>query len=544
METGTGTGSIAQHTTSSRVLRFAGAMGRRRVWRTALAYAAVVFVLLQMGEIVFPAFGAPDWALRALVVSSFLGFPVVLCLAWVFDITNHGIEITDRSKEEGSNGINRSLPRLALLAVTLSIVGGMGWWTVQDTIRAESSALTAGVGCDVVLAGSEEDRMAVRSLAILPLDDFSETEGGEYFTAGLHEELVSQISQIPDARVVSRTSVVQFDRSGKAMPAIAAELGVDGVVEGSVFRSGNRVRITVQLIHGPSDTHIWANSYEGTTEDAIAFQREVAETIAAEIQAVLFGDTEPGPEPERLARSSGVDEEYLRARSEHAKGTKEGLDSAILYYRRAVEDDSSFTAAQAGLAEVQFRLGIQSASQDPGQRVAGARRLVAGSHYKEAEEALREVVRVAPEHREAWAALEQLVVLHGDFQSVVELRRQRLTQDPGDEAEWESLQKLEEGVSQGEGGFWSWKLSEMEGLAEEGVDISPVEMARAFVGIGKLDDAYPYLETAVVKGDRNLLTLWTDPGWDALRDDPRFREILRRLRENSPGWRFPLPDRP
>lgn len=300
----TGTGSIAQPTTSSKVLRFAGEMGRRRVWRTALAYAAVVFVLLQMGEIVFPAFGAPDWALRVLVVSSFLGFPVVLCLAWVFDITAHGIEFTDRSKEEGSNGAGRSLPRLALLAVTLSIVGGLGWRTVQDTIRAESGTLPAGVGDDLLPVGSEEERMAVRSLAILPLDDFSETEGGEYFTAGLHEELVSQISQIPNTRVVSRTSVVQFDRSGKAMPAIAAELGVDGVLEGSVFRSGNRVRITVQLIHGPSDTHIWANSYEGTTEDPIAFQREVAETIAAEIQAALFGETDPAPKPMRVAGAS------------------------------------------------------------------------------------------------------------------------------------------------------------------------------------------------------------------------------------------------
>lgn len=510
-----GTESIAQETISSKVLGFAGEMGRRRVWRTALAYGAVVFVLLQMGEIVFPAFGAPDWSLRVLVVSSFLGFPVVLCLAWVFDITAHGVRITDPSGNGNEYVTNRTLPRLTLLAVTLSIVGGLGWWTVQDTIRAGAGSSPAGAGGALLPAGLDEDRgVAIRSLAILPLDDFSETEGGEYFTAGLHEELVSQISQIPDTRVVSRTSVVQFDRSGKAMPAIAEELGVEGVLEGSVFRSGNRVRITVQLIHGPSDTHLWANSYEGTTDDAIAFQREIAETIASEIQAELFGQAEPAPKPERLAGSSGV------------------------------EEDSSFTAAQADLAEVRFHIGVQSASQDPGQRVAGARRLAAGSHYKEAEEALWEVVRVAPEHLEAWTELEQLVALHGDFQRVVEVRRERLTQELGDEADWESLQRLEEGINQGEEGFWSWKISEMEKLAVEGVEASPVEMARAFVGIGRVDDAYPYLEAAVVQGDRNLLTLWTDPGWDALRADPRFREIQRQLRESSTRWKIPIPDWP
>ena len=537
----TGMESTAQRTISSSLLGLAGEMGRRRVWRTALAYGAVVFVLLQLGEIVFPAFGAPDWSLRILVVSSFLGFPLVICLAWVFDITAHGVRVTDHSE----NRANQTLSRLTLLAVTLAIVGGLGWWTVQDTIRDGAGASPAGASEVVLPAGlGGEGRVAIRSLAVLPLDDFSETEGGEYFTAGFHEELVSQISKIPEARVVSRTSVVQFDRSGKAMPAIAEELGVEGVLEGSVFRSGNRVRITVQLIHGPSDTHIWANSYEGTTEDAIAFQRDIAETIAAEIQAELFGQKESEPIPQRLAMSSGVEEEYLRARSEHAKGTREGLDSAVLYYQMAVEEDSSFTAAQAGLAEVRFQLGIQSTDQDPGQRVAGARRLLAGSHYKEAEEALREVVRVTPQHVEAWNELEQLVGLHGDFQRVVEVRRERLAQETEDEADWESLSRLEVSVNQGEEGFWSWKLSETEALAEEGVEVSPVEIARALVGVGRVDDAFPYLERAVVQGDRNLLTLWTDTGWDALRGDPRFREIQKQLRESSPRWKIPLPDWP
>lgn len=310
----TGTESMPGGTGIRSLFRLLEEMGRRRVWRTALAYAAVCFVLLQLGEILFPVFDAPDWALRVLVVSCFLGFPLVLCLSWVFDLTAQGVRIT-RPCHGDVGSVGRTLPRLGLLAVTLAVIGGVGWWTVAESIQGTAAEPTVPASEDAALAATSEGAgPTVRSLAVLPLGDFSEEEEGAYFTAGLHEELISQLSRSTTARVVSRTTVAQYDRSGKTMPAVAKELSVDGVVEGSVFRSGDRVRITLQLIHGPSDTHLWAESYEGTTEDAIALQRQVAETMAA----------------------------------------------AIRQLRKALEDDSSFAPAHAGTAGAQFRPGLRS----------------------------------------------------------------------------------------------------------------------------------------------------------------------------------------
>jgi TolB-like protein len=546
----TGQGIAASHTFSARFTHFVEELARRRVWRTALAYGAVVFVLLQLGEIVFPAFGAPQWALRALVISSFLGFPVALCCAWVFDITPRGIKRTlgVSHSDRGMLSVGRTLPRLALLAVTFATVGGVGWWTLRDTVGHQVSALEPTTGPALPAADAGDSVTPVTSLAVLPLDDFSEEEGGEYFTAGLHEELVSRLSQPDLARVVSRTTVVQYDRSGKTMPAIARDLGVEGVLEGSVFRAGNRVRITVQLIHGPTDTHLWADSYEGTLDDPIALQREVAEAVAKGIRNELMPESSESPEAVRLAEKDHLPEEYLKGRREESKGTPEALASAARHYRRVLEDDSSFLPARAGLETVQRRVDVTLESPEktsPEVRIAGARRLATASHYQEAEGILRGVIREVHASEEAWRALEQIKAIRGDFEGVVEIRMEQMAHGLTDSQDSVSLVELRSLLQkEGEEGFWVWKVAELEGRAEAGEEVSPVELARACVGVGDFEAAFPYLEAALEEGDRNLVTLWTDPAWDILRPDPRFRQILTEVRKSKVGKGFPIPDRP
>ncbi len=544
-----GQGVAGDHRLGSKLFHFSAELGRRRVWRTALAYAAVVFVLLQLGEIVFPAFGAPSWALRLLVISCFLGFPIVLCLAWVFDITQGGIKKTlgVTHMVGGLRGSGKALPRLALFAVIVSTMGGVGWWTVQDAIQSNAGGTIAKPDGALLAASLLDDAPVVQSLAVLPLDDFSEEEGGAYFTAGLHEEIVSHLSQVEAVRVVSRTSVVQYDRSGKAMPTIAEDLGVDAVVEGSVFRSGDRVRVTVQLIHGPTDTHLWANSYEGTLDDAIGLQREVAQAISREIQTELFGGTESTPATRTLAQRPEVPEEYQKGRGEIAKGTPESLASAVEIYERVLHEDSSFFPAREGLASARRRLDFHRAARDeraPEERIAGARRLAAASHYREAEGILRAVVKEvdAAAADEAWHVLEQIKSVRGDFEGVVELRMERLAADPGDPVDSVALSDLKILLQKdGEEGFWVWKVGELEGLAEAGEEVSPVELARACVGVGDLDAVFPYLEQALEEGDPNLISLWTDPAWETLWDDDRFQDLLSRVRRTKPGKGFPFP---
>ncbi|MFH1765443.1 MAG: hypothetical protein ABIF09_14740 [Gemmatimonadota bacterium] len=612
-----------------RIGQFLGELGRRRVWRTALGYAAVVFVLLQLGEIIFPAFGVPDWGLRLLVVACFLGFPLVLVLSWAFDITSDGIQRTHSAEGLPSRAeySGTTLPRLALLAVIMVTVGGVGWWTVEDTLRAQTP--TPGGSSDGLVspASLEAPLLQVRSLAVLPLDDFSEEEGGEYFTAGFHEELISQLSQIGAARVVSRTSVVQYDATGKTMPLIAAELGVEGVVEGSVFRDGNRVRITVQLIHGSTDQHLWSNSYDGTLEDAIGLQRTVAQAIAKEIQAELFPEEQWETPYSRVAATPRVQEEYMKGRYDQSKATPESLESAIDHFEAALEEDSTFAPAYAGLAGARFLLGFgsgdslvvdpmtdrgivepleiafrldenspeahavflslqESMGKIPGihlpdgvrmmgdsasllrgdialtatefgrqlhrvvvqrdlgagdhseasqiQRLSSARRLQAVSDFKTAEELVRAAIEEAPESAEAWDALEHLKTVQKDFQGVARVRHERLSETPqGPEAE-ASLRELERRLAEnGEEGYWSWQAKELQDRKAQGEGVSSVLLARAYVGLHRTEDAFRELEAALEKKDRNLVSLWTDPAWDSIRSDPRFREILTKARRGS-----------
>jgi len=510
--------------------RFLEEMGRRRVWRTALAYGAVCFVLLQLGEILLPVFGAPDWALRVLVLSCFLGFPLVLCLSWVFDLTAQGLRITGPSEKEVGR-VGRAIPRLALLTVTLAVIGGVGWWTVEESLQASAAEAVSPAGePSPVAASAEEAAPTVRSLAVLPLDDFSEEEGGAYFTAGLHEELISQLSRSTTTRVLSRTTVAEYDRSGKTMPTVAEDLGVDAVVEGSVFRSGNRVRITLQLIHGPSDTHLWAESYEGTTEDAIGLQRQVAESMATAIQAEVFGSEESSAGT-RMAASPRAQEEYLKGRYDQFKGTPEGLQSALHHFRKALEDDSSFAPAHAGMAGAQFLLGLQSNPEE-------------GRVMELEEEAVRSLERALSLDEQSPEA--QAVFIHMR-ESLAEPGVVRIAGKVG--MALDSGTVLEPSVAMEASEFGRLlrrvvpeprRPAELEDRREAGETTSSLEMARTSMALGQTRDAYRYLEQALAEKDRGLLTLWTDPIWDDLRREARFKDILNTLKRLR--GRQPLPE--
>jgi TolB-like protein len=398
--------------TLGRFGNFISELQRRRVGRVAIAYAAVVFVLLQLGEIVLPAFGAPDWALRALVVSSFVGFPPALALAWIFDVTSEGIRRTRDSslgdtlplssasaaeqpaavgeapnlEQEGPTTLETwagealhpaavrgdlLLPRLALVGITAMTVASLGWWMAGDSWGREAAAQDGGEPSPAGVPGavSPSGIPEIRSLAVLPLDDFSQEEGGEHFTAAMHEEFVTQLSRLGGIRVLSRTSAAQMDRAGKTLPVIAGELGVDAVLEGSVFRAGERVRISVQLIHGSSDRHLWAGSYEGTLEDAITLQGEVAEAVAREIQALLLPGDEFHPGKVQLAANPEAHEAFLKGRVRRAEATPEALHAAAEHFREAVERDSGFAPAHAGLATTRLLMRLESSSpqQEDGQ---------------------------------------------------------------------------------------------------------------------------------------------------------------------------------
>jgi TolB-like protein/Tfp pilus assembly protein PilF len=193
----------------------------------------------------------------------------------------------------------------------------------------------------------------IESLAVLPLENLMGDPQQEYFVDGMTEELTADLSQISALRVISRTSVMQYKGTKKSMPEIARELNVDGVIEGSVLRAGDRVRITAQLIEAKTDRHIWGSSYERDLRDILALQGEVARLVAHEVQVKLTPQ-----EQARLARAQPVNPEahlaYLRGRHSLEKYTQEDLSKALEYFQKAIQIDPNYAPAYAGMADAYY----------------------------------------------------------------------------------------------------------------------------------------------------------------------------------------------
>ena len=323
---------------------------RRRVVRFSLGYAATAFVALQLAEIVFPAFGIGEGALRLLVVFVALGFLPAVVMAWLYDVTAQGIRRTEKTPSSGP--MPRRLSVLAFALMTIGVTGGVTWYVLdQDLIQS----LAAG-------RQAFDPSEPIRSLAVLPLDDFSAERDQEYFAAGMHEELIARLSMLEGVRVVSRTTVMRYAGTTLTIPEIGRELGVDVLLEGSVNRAGDRVRITLQVIHAASDSHITTLQFDREAGDVLALQTEVAHAVAREIgrdeDVVTLAVADVTPESQ---------EAYFRGRLEVERGTTEGYRSALEFFEAALDADSAFAPAMAGLAGARFLLGMDDPSTGAGE---------------------------------------------------------------------------------------------------------------------------------------------------------------------------------
>ena len=329
---------------------------RRGVDRAGGVYVAAAFILLQLGEIVLPAFNAPDWVLQTLVVFVFLGLPVALAFSWVFDLTPEGLKRTRALARAGKGTV---VPQLALLGVSVVSLGlGALWFSRGALSVAEDGGVSGAPDPGVSSFASIDPDAPITAVAVLPLADFAEDD--DFFARQLHEELITQLSRLTSLRVVSRTSVERYATTDKLLPEIAAELRVQAIVTGSVAMTteSDSVRISIQLLHAPSDTHMLSRSFQREMKDILRLQTEVAVEIARAVQGEL-GD-EMIAEVGRIAE---VDPEAHRAvlmgQSELELGTPEGLTVAEGHFERARDADSTFAPAWAQLAGTRVLKGLE-----------------------------------------------------------------------------------------------------------------------------------------------------------------------------------------
>ena len=324
--------------------RFFAELKRRHVFRVMAVYGATAFVLLQVADLLAQGMGLPDLVLRVTTFALLLGFPVAVVLAWAFEQTPEGFRRTERADPEEIEAIvaqpvSRRWPAglLALLGVTALVVGA--WWVGRRTAPAPA------VDTEV----TSEDGL-IRSLAVLPLDNLTGDESQAYFVDGMHEALISQLARIGELTVLSRTSTLRYRESDKTMGEIAADLEVDALVEGSVFRAGDTVRITVQLVRGSPEEHLWTEDYVDELSNALALHGRVARAIARQIQLTLSPR-----EAARLAEGNEIAPEaqdaYLRGRALWRTRQLDNLERAVELMEEAVALDPDFALGYAALAD-------------------------------------------------------------------------------------------------------------------------------------------------------------------------------------------------
>ncbi|NIN73120.1 MAG: tetratricopeptide repeat protein [Gemmatimonadetes bacterium] len=322
----------------SALQRFLSELRRRRVYRVAVVYAIVAFVIWQAAEISFPAFGFPNWTLAFVIVLTFLGFPLALVLAWAFEITPEGVKRTEplAEGEIGPEPGNRAITTTAIIVVAVLAVAA-AWLAIRDGGPTSST-----------------DR---RSIAVLPFVNLSADPEDELFSDGVAVEIISRLSKIADLEVKSRTSSFQYKNSNMSLREIGEALGASAIVEGDLRRVEGQWRISARLIDVETDDRLWADQYEGEWTDYFAIQSDVAQQVATALRATLTENEREQIEAAPTESQAAYDL-YLRGRYFWNRRSKDGFYRAIEHFEGAIAEDPGYAQAYAGLADTYNLLAV------------------------------------------------------------------------------------------------------------------------------------------------------------------------------------------
>ena len=320
---------------------------RRKVFKVGAAYLVVAWLVVQAASIGFPAFDAPPWALRIFILIALLGFPIAVVMAWVFDFTPEGVKL-----DADTSGSKRLFAVAALL-----IVLALGWYFYGQPSFRKGDVATPTIADQ-------------NSIAVLPFANISGKADEDYFSDGMTEELLNVLAKVPQLKVVARTSVFQFKDKGGDIREIGRKLGVTNIVEGSVRRDGEEVRITAQLVRVSDGFHIWSETYDRKLEKVFALQDEIAQRIGAALKLTLGVST---PVAARAPIDPEAYDEYLKGRALLRQRTD--LPSAIAHFQAAVAKAPEFAAGWSSLSltyEVSFWYTQHMTPAVQAERLAGA----------------------------------------------------------------------------------------------------------------------------------------------------------------------------
>ena len=421
---------------------FFGELKRRNVYKVAVAYAVVAWLLIQLASILFPTFEAPAWVMKVFVAIVALGFPIAVVLAWAFELTPQGIQLTAGVAHEAQP---KSRMRRAVFwsLVAVGAVAGvlLSLYVVQQRAAAPAS--------------TPKQPGAKRAVAVLPFENLSEDKANAYFADGMQDEIITRLAKVGDLKVISRTSTLPYKTKPEKVSEVARQLGVGHVVEGTVQRIADRVRINVQLIEAETDEHLWAELYDRNVADVFEMQSEVATKIAGSLQAKLSGreqkamaekptenvaaydaylrgidfDTRPGQTPDDDRNAADAFAEAVRLDPKFAQAwARLSRSCSSLYFQH-----SDGTEARKELARSAAETATRLSPDDPETLLANAYyRYHIERDYDGARRAFEQMHREAPSSSVALEALARIARRQSRWTDAIRLLEEAMKLNPRD----------------------------------------------------------------------------------------------------------------
>jgi TolB-like protein len=462
---------------------FFAELRRRNVYKVAIAYIVGGWALSQGIAQVFPVFDIPIWAIRAIVLLIILGLPIALVLAWMFEITPEGIRRTETADAMPATGRKKNawiyiVVIGAIISIGLFFLGrysaGTGRPALAELRRGQQSEAATGA-------------IPQKSIAVLPFENLSEDKSNAYFASGIQEELLTRLSKIGDLKVISRTSTEKYKTIPENLREVAKQLGVGTVLEGSVQKAADQVRVTVQLINALNDSHLWAETYDRRIVDLFQVESDIAQKIAGALEAKLSGREKSDISTGETNNPEAYDA-YLHGLALVNSEMQSDLDKSIQYFRRAVELDPKFAEAWAQLSMAESLKYLYAETNE--------------AQKARARTAAETALRLAPDMVDTHAALGLFYYYClKDFDralSELNLAKQR---DPNNANEtfWISLVKRRQG-----------KMDEAIQLQKQAARVDPlnsdilVNLAGSYRGIRKISEARAVFDRAATIAPNDL----------------------------------------
>jgi TolB-like protein/cytochrome c-type biogenesis protein CcmH/NrfG len=427
---------------------FFSELKRRNVYKVAVAYAVVGWLVIQVSSTVLPTFHAPEWVVQTLIVLVAIGFPIALIIAWAFELTPEGLKRTEDVDLAASPRQPRKHTWIFVVVVGAALSVGLfsiGRYTARNTASAARTEAATG------------SSIPQKSIAVLPFENLSDDKSAAYFADGIQDEILTKLASIADLKVISRTSTAKYKSKPEDLKTVSQQLGVANVLEGSVQKAADKVRVNVQLIDARADSHLWAKTYDRDLADVFAIQSEVAQEIADSLQAKL-SPAEANTMASAPTKDMQAYDLFLKGEFEQRVANSnfrpESFDQAARWYKEAIARDPNFALAIAELAICQLRRHwltdpLSEAELMEAGRLAKQALTLAPSlpeahvavglfHYygfREYEQALTEFQRALELRPNYSLALQFIAFVHrrqGKWDRTLDELKKSIVQDPGD----------------------------------------------------------------------------------------------------------------